>query len=638
MTVTEPLRLCLGLHLHQPVGNFDHVFRDHLDAVYAPLLGGLRDGTIGPVAMHLSGPLLDWLEDNAPTWVDRVAGEVDAGHIELLAAGHDEPILVALSPEDRIEQIVRHRERLHRRFGVEVDGLWLTERVWEPDLPRALAHAGVRFVVVDDRHLRLTGLPQEAIHRTWVTEHDGDRVAVFAIDERLRYLVPFRPVEEFGDYLRGLQADGHRLAVLADDGEKFGGWPGTAKWVWQDGWFARFADRLARLAEEGTIVLSRFGDALEALPPDGPIYLPSASYREMERWALPAGRARALEQLEERDDVDPTMLRGGHWRHFLAKYPEVNRLHKTMAWLSRRCRVSGEDPVTRRHIGRAQCNDAYWHGVFGGSYLPFLRSALWQELATAARRLPHQQPIASWSLDLDLDGHDDIVVQSAAALTVLSPSRGMSVIVHLDLMSGINHCDVMSRHEEAYHPVEGEGGTGEDDGASAADGEEGMPSIHDLETRLTSRPAIDHEARGLLVDRFLGDDVTREEFLLGSVVPALSLAAVPFEATTEVTPEDVIIRATAAGITKTVTVGADGSLVAEWRWDPTAATGAWFSSECSSPGVAVIEAEGAECWAYPIETVSKSEKGFDDTHQGTATVLRWPVHAGHARVRICWNG
>src|SRR5690606_26998631 len=32
-----PLRFVLALHLHQPVGNFDHVFRAHVEGVYAPL-------------------------------------------------------------------------------------------------------------------------------------------------------------------------------------------------------------------------------------------------------------------------------------------------------------------------------------------------------------------------------------------------------------------------------------------------------------------------------------------------------------------------------------------------------------------------------------------------------------------------
>src|SRR5690606_5016383 len=135
-------------------------------------------------------------------------------------AGHDEPILVALSGDDRVEQVTRHRERLQRRFGADVRGLWLTERVWESDLPRDLSRAGIDFVVVDDRHLRVAGVPLDALHRPWVTEFDGHVVTVLAIDQRLRYLVPFRPVEELEQHFGQLRDNDHLLAVLADDGEK----------------------------------------------------------------------------------------------------------------------------------------------------------------------------------------------------------------------------------------------------------------------------------------------------------------------------------------------------------------------------------------------------------------------------------
>ncbi len=62
----------------------------------------------------------------------------------------------------------------------------------------------------------------------WRTESDGRGLSLLAIDERLRYLVPFRPPEETAAYLRRLRSEGHRLAILADDGEKFGGWRGRS--------------------------------------------------------------------------------------------------------------------------------------------------------------------------------------------------------------------------------------------------------------------------------------------------------------------------------------------------------------------------------------------------------------------------
>jgi alpha-amylase len=635
--MTVPLRFCLGLHLHQPVGNFDSVFADHLRTVYRPLLDGLERGGAWPVALHVSGPLLDWCERHGADWLDRIGELVAADRIELLSAGHDEPILAVLDPADRIEQILRHRDRLDARFGVSPRGLWLTERVWEPDLPASLAEAGVEFVLVDDRHLRVTGLPVDARHRPWRTEFAGAGVTVFAIDQNLRYLVPFRPPEELAAYLSTIAASGHALAVLADDGEKFGGWPGTAEWVWRDGWFDRFTAELERLRAADQVMLSRFDAAADTLPAAGPVYIPSASYLEMERWALPAALARELAARETADpavEADP-LLRGGHWRHFLVKYPESNRLHKVMQLLSAECRRRGDPVTVRHHIGRAQCNDAYWHGVFGGLYLPFLRSALWRELAQAARLLCQGAPPAATMIDVDADGRLDVLITSPTALHVIAPARGGAIEVSLDLIHGGNLADALTRHEESYHqvtpvePVE-QAPEANAEGHAAT----GTASIHDAETQAVERPPVDRDTRALLVDRFLDATTSRDSFVAGLVHPVRSLADLVFTATIDPVPHGVAIRMTGVGVTKTIVIHNTGPIDVHWQWDAGDEGAAWFSTELSLATVPDLIADGAERWDYPIETVSRSEAGFDRNLQGTAVVLRWPVARGSASLRI----
>ncbi len=630
--MTPPTRFCFGLHLHQPVGNFDSVFADHLSAVYGPLLDGLERGAAWPVALHVSGPLLDWLETHATPWLDRVARLVADGQLELLAAGYDEPILIALEPADRIEQIARHRERLLSRFGVDVRGLWLTERVWEPDLPITLAAAGIAFVLVDDHHLDVTGLPPSARYRPWTTEAAGSRVSVLAIDQQLRYLVPFRPVDELADYLQDLHRAGEPLAVLADDGEKFGGWPGTADWVWQRGWFDDFTARLGQLIDAGTIILSRFDDAIDAVQSQGPIYLPSASYPEMERWALPAPRARELarRQAAAAEPSRDPLLRGGHWRHFLVKYPESNRLHKVAQLLSAHSRERGDPAPVRRHIGRAQCNDAYWHGVFGGLYLPFLRAALWRELAHAAELLFADQPPGGTLRDVDCDGSDEVLITSPRALYLIAPQRGGALEVALDLRRHCNLADAMTRYEEAYH-------TTDDTRENAPDvvaASDGADSIHDAERNAISPVAIDDVPRALLVDRFLSDDVGRDDFVGGTPTAVVSHAHRALAVQLASVPHGMAVQMSAAGFHKTIVCHANGSLDIHWRWQNIPDGAAWFSTELSLAEMPRLLADGAERWEYPIETVARSEAGFDRTHQGTAVVLRWPAARHMASLRI----
>ena len=223
-----------------------------------------------PLVLHISGPLLEWLESHDTRYLDLVGQLASSGKLELLLAGMYEPVLASLPRQDRVEQIGWMREALKTRFGVEATGLWLTERVWEPELAADLADAGVRYALVDDRHFLVSGFSRDQLHAPWITESDGKRVALFPIDERLRYLVPFRPPSETADYLRELASAAIQLAVLADDGEKFGGWPGTREWVYEKGWLDQFLTTVSALVDNGEVILS-------TLSTPSPRYLPAAS-------------------------------------------------------------------------------------------------------------------------------------------------------------------------------------------------------------------------------------------------------------------------------------------------------------------------------------------------------------------------
>jgi len=192
----HPVLFTFGLHAHQPEGNFGHVFEEHLRDVYGPFLRRAVDGDLLPLTLHLSGPLLDWLQANGSGYLDLIGELASAGKLELLLAGYHEPILPSLQPEDRVEQIAWMRDALKGLFGVDASGLWLTERVWEPELAADLVDAGVRYVIVDDRHFVAAGFPREALHAPFRTEASGKSLGVFAIDEKLRYMIPFHAPED----------------------------------------------------------------------------------------------------------------------------------------------------------------------------------------------------------------------------------------------------------------------------------------------------------------------------------------------------------------------------------------------------------------------------------------------------------
>jgi hypothetical protein len=641
-----PIRFVFGLHLHQPVGNFDHVFEQHVRDVYRPLLEHLPERGFLPVVLHLSGPLLDWLETHDTPYLDLLGRLVSDRRVELLLSGYYEPVLASLPRADRVEQILWMREAINSRFGVDARGLWLTERVWEPELAADLANADVRYALVDDRHFLVSGFASERLHAPFYTESDSKQVALFPIDERLRYLIPFRPPEETAAYLRELRGAGHKLAVLADDGEKFGGWPGTKEWVYERGWLDQFVAAIGELIERGEVQLSTLGEAFEAVPSGGIAYLPTASYREMEGWSLPPDAALRLIRLErdlgeERvSGPEGALIRGAHWRNFLVKYSESNRMHKKMQALSLLCRARGDPASVRRAIGRAQCNDAYWHGVFGGLYLPHLREAIWRNLAQAEGELRRGEGITAEVLDIDGDGHEEIWVHSSRFSAIVSPWRGGAVEELTNFAMETNYANILTRRREAYHDT-----ALEQQAEASSRGDGGTPSIHDLEEglRLDQPPPLDHDDRALFVDRVLPSGLGSESYASGDYWPLRSWAQSPASFSIDRSPDAIEVVCSFPGpsgsgeaLTKRLLFDADGGLSVSYRWDASVGQADdLFAAELSLFAPLEVRSEPeADVWRFPIETVAKSERGLDRTRQGESVTLRWPLHLGAASVEL----
>jgi alpha-amylase len=632
--VKQPLRFVFGLHLHQPVGNFDHVMADHVRDVYRPIIERTSAAGFLPLTLHVSGPLLEWLEGHDTPWLDMIGRLAADQKLELLLAGFDEPILAALPRPDRLEQIGRMREYLQRRFGVQATGLWLTERVWQPELAADLAQAGVEYALVDDRHFLVSGFRHGQLHEPYHTESDGQHVGLLAIDEQLRYLIPFRPPDETAAYLRQLRSQGHGLAILADDGEKFGGWPGTKQWVYQSGWLDNFLAAMEQLISAGEVKLSTGQEAFRQVPSGGLAYLSTASYREMEKWALPAVAQKDLDTLET--ELGPkhlaasaSFVRGGHWHHFLVKYPESNRMQKTMVALSNLSRRRGDPPEARRALGRAQCNDAYWHGVFGGLYLPHLRNAIWYQLAIAERVLRQGESLACEELDLDCDGHTELWIHSAKFSALVSPHRGGAIEMLTRFDSRVNLADVLTRRRESYHepPKKQEHGNKS----------EGTPSIHDIEkaAQLHVLPPVDAEPRAILVDRVLSGSLSFDDYVKAKYKPIRSWATTPMTARVSVDSDAVTIALEGEELTKRLRFDAAGCVDVAYAWNPEAFDNALFAPELSlARDVPVRLQPDAEAWRFTITTVARSERGFEETAQGISITPRWPSRLGRGELEI----
>jgi hypothetical protein len=454
------ISLALVIHDHQPVGNFGWVIADVYEKAYEPLLGALERHPGVRISLHTSGPLLEWIRAERPAYIERLRALVERGQVEIVGGGAFEPVLPALPVRDRIGQLRRMGDDLEALFGRRPAGAWLAERVWEPDLPATLADGGYAWTVLDDAHLRAAAVLEDEMWGPYTTEDQGRLVTVFGTERGLRYRIPFHGVDEVIDYLRSHATEaGERIGTMGDDGEKFGAWPGTWEHCWgEDGWVDRFFAALE--ANAGWLTTTTPSDWLAANLPRGRIAVPTGSYAEMGEWALPPEESRLYHQVLEHalaeGRPEARWMRGASWRNFQVKYREVNDLHKHMLRISASVDAMAPGPEHDRaidHLYRGQSNDCYWHGLFGGIYISHMRLATHAHLIaaedladTAAGRLD-----AAESLDLDLDGRDEIRLANAGEVVTIDPDEG----------AGIGDWDVravrhaltaaMRRRPEAYH-------------------------------------------------------------------------------------------------------------------------------------------------------------------------------------------
>jgi 4-alpha-glucanotransferase len=476
------VKLVFALHFHQPVGNFDSVFEDAVKRCYEPIVAHFERHPGVRAAFHLSGCLLEWLSGHDRKFLDRVFRLIGSGQIEPLGGGFYEPILSVIPREDALEQIALLSAFWKKSCGVTPEGAWLPERVWEPALAELLHEGKIRYTILDDQHVRFSGIVRERMTGLYVTERFGKAVAFFPSDYKLRYLIPFRPMESVREHFASLATlPGDPLLTYGDDAEKFGLWPGTFQWVLVEKWLEQFLSYL----EEGksSVRTIQPGEAFRNHPPAEKVYVPNASYSEMLEWALPAESVPAYVKLRDAakggspDEAVKSFVRGSLWDMFLARYPESDQMLKHVLRTSGRVRALRDKKKRKeayRSVLRAECNCAYWHGLFGGIYLPHLRHGIFQNVIDADARM--NEKLGSKILvergDYDGDFEDEVVVSSRAIQAFFRPGDA-GTLGELDyLPSRYNVANVVSRWRESYH-------TGNDITHTQEDSD-GPPSPHEL--------------------------------------------------------------------------------------------------------------------------------------------------------------
>jgi alpha-amylase len=686
----HPIRLCLVLHNHQPVGNFDGVFEQAYQDSYLPFLDVFESYQDLPISLHTSGPLMEWLDERHPEYVDRLAKLVGEGRIEVIGGPFYEPILTMIPSRDRVGQITSYTSWLESRLGAKVQGMWMPERVWEQSLTGDLAAAGMKYTVLDDYHFKNAGLIEEQLYGYYVTEDDGRTLAIFPGSERLRYTIPFQHPQQSIDYLRGIaERWPNAIVVFGDDGEKFGSWPETKKHVYEHGWLRQFFDALA--ANREWLHVTTLADATEQVAPEGRVYLPDCSYREMTEWALPVSQQVEYDSIVhelEHDSRWPRIKRffqGGFWRNFKVKYPEANEMYARMMMASQRvaevCQRSTGGPnleYARQALYRGQCNCPYWHGAFGGIYLPHLRNAIYNHLIACDNLLDKATgkttPYAeATSGDFNFDARQEIRLAGDKLICLLAPAAG-GMMYELDVRSIChNLLASLARRPEAYHRKVL---------AGANNGDSAVASIHDRvifkQQGLDERLQYDRWPRKSLLDHFFEPGANLQAVVRGEADELGDFVQGFYESKIRRAPDRVQVQLIRTGevsqreikITKGVTLvagspaleivyllenvpadhplhfavefnlaglpaGADdryfhdgqGSRLGQLgrQLDLSEATALNLVDEWLGIDVGLTFNRPTGLWTFPVETVSQSEGGFELVHQSVAVLPHWLI-------------
>jgi alpha-amylase len=706
------VRLVLALHNHQPVGNFEGVFEAAYRESYLPFLDVLESYPEIPFVLHTSGPLMEWLVEHRAEYVARVRSMVEMGRVEILGGGFFEPIMTMIPHRDRVGQIRLYTAYLQELFPTRIRGMWVPERVWEQHLVSSVAEAGLEYTLLDDFHFERAGVTGDELFGYYLTEDEGRLLKIFPGSETLRYTVPFQEPHVTYEFLRRVaERRPGATVVFGDDGEKFGSWPKTFDHVYKQGWLKRFCDMI--LGNRDWLEVTTLARAVDATLPLGKVFIPDGSYREMTEWVLPPALHRDYEASKAHvatsplaDEIRPFFRAGGYWRNFKSRYPESDEMYARMLLVSRRlaaAEAGGQaDPdyleIARRELYRGQCNCPYWHGSFGGLYLPHLRSAVYRSLIVADTALDDAEGMTGERIsvevgDYNLDARQEVKLENEALIALVRPAQG-GHLYELDVrQSAINVLATLDRRLEAYHKaildavrVDKSGPGAGDPSASNAE------RVADKQEPLDRIIVYDRHPRKAMVDHFYPIDVTLDDLVAcrdverGDFVTGTYLARVQRE------PRRVALVMERPGyadghtprIKKTIELAAGSKALgvryelsdlpreaclhfavelnlaamaghADDRYysDPRGARLGMLDSRLDVPHIEGISlsdewldltiglrwSKPGGLWCYPIETVSKCEGGFEAVYQSSAIVPHWHVTADesgrwHLQIRL----
>jgi alpha-amylase len=341
-------------------------------------------------------------------------------------------------------------------------------------------------------------------------------------------------------------------------------------------------------------------------------------------------------------------------------------------------------------LWRAQANDAYWHGLFGGIYLFNFRVANYANLIQAeALAEGKDAPLTVRQFDFNKDSTNEVVLSGEPLTAIWKPNLG-GMMLELDSRPlHYNILNIMTRYEEGYHDEIREG---------AAKGTLATPEVLAKSSEWEMRDAIrvkeagierfllyDWHRRGAFIDHFLREDVDVQAFYRAFYGEQGDFVNLPYQAEVQAGPKEDTVMLSRSGhvwvgdrhipirVVKTFTFrhGEDrfgctytvinqSSLPVDVRFAVELASGfdggqdmkychmtvhggmerlslaeirehqavTAHASYTTIRGLRLTTTVDQPCtlWVFPLETVTNSEAGYERGYQGTVYLHIWNLH------------
>lgn len=491
--------MLFGIHCHQPVDNFHSVVDRAVERVYKPFIDVVKNYDF-KFSIHFSGWLFEYIKEHSKELFKNLQDLSARGSVEFFTGGYYEPILASIPSDDVKRQIEKLNGFIKENFGQTPKGLWLTERVYDESIVEDLVNVGIEYVMLDDYHFLSAGFKKSELNGYFITEKGGNKLSIYPINKDLRYMIPFKEAEDVTAYLKKFKDED--VAIIFDDGEKFGIWPKTYDWVYNHKWLEKFLS-----SQTGSIETMTFREHINSFKPKGIAYLPSCSYYEMGEWSLKSENYFKIQEIREQfKDIDQ-YLRGGIWKNFFVKYEESNRLHKRMLEMSKK-RAKKSNRQFMENLFKLQCNDAYWHGVFGGIYLPNLRDNAYRFLINCENEICKRKTTKTEITDNSFDGYKKAKLASPEIIAVFD-EKYAGQMVEFDLRDrAFNIQNTLTRREEFYHKSIIRD--------SASKSQSGIDTIHELKNndiqKWKDKIYYDWYIKNSFIDHIVDDSINTESF------------------------------------------------------------------------------------------------------------------------------